>query len=322
MAYTGRKEAFALWVEATRGTKKTPDVFFPRSSGIVKPMFEHIENTDAWGVIDELYDTEVSREWSQAEPNLTVGVDTIGYILGGLFGKDTVSGAWPYTHTFARENNNNHQSFTMRGSNPNTTRFSTGAMIDSFTLTAEVGNYAQASMTIIGKKSATDTAPSISYSDETLLRARDCKVYIADTEWGLGTADPIGTTRVSLTIEKNLFVHQTNGEVDIDRLYNQNFTARGDMDLLFEDDTYLDIASGSEKKRLRIELINPTGELTGSANPSLSFTFARVGIVDWDQSDNIDEMVTQTFGFTATVNRDEGYTVTSELVNSVSVDYA
>lgn len=76
-------------------------------------------------------------------------------------------------------------------------------MLESLTITAQVGQYVKYTASFKGKKLTSESTPTPNYADETLFRARDLVVKIADTEGGLAGANPIDCTRVNLTVEKN-----------------------------------------------------------------------------------------------------------------------
>lgn len=126
---------------------------------------------------------------------------------------------------------------------------------------------------------------------------------------------------MNLSIDKNLYLHQTNGSVDIDCIFNQQFTVRGDIELLFDDSTYLTLVQAGTKMFMSITIINTDVTMTPSGNPTLTFTLAKVAFNAWDKTDSNNEVVKQTFGFIGTFSDTEGYTAKAEMINEVTSAY-
>lgn len=320
-AHIARKQSLGIGKETTAGTQVSALYWLPKSKGVLKPVIETIEDDSGYGVIDELYDAQPVQEHSMIELEGTVSEKSFGMILAACFGTTAVSGSGPYTHSFTRKNDNNHPSYSIWWYDPIATDIALYSMLDSLTVSAQVGQYVKYTASFKGKKITTDSAPTPSYEDESLFRARDVKVYIEDSEGALTGATAIGCTRVSITFNKNLYIHQTTGSVDIDSIFNQQFTVRGDLELLFADTTYLALVQAGTKKYMKIELINTSESLSPSGNPTISFTLSKVAFTAWDKTDNNNEIVKQTFGFIGTFRDSDGYTAKASMINEVSSAY-
>ena len=320
-AHIARKQSLWIGKESTAGTQVSATYWLPKSKWVLKPVITTIEDDSWYGVIDELYDVQPVQEYSMIDLEGTVSEKSFGMLLAACFGTTWVTGAWPYTHTFTRKNDNNHPSYSIRGYDPVATDIALYSMLESLNISVQVGQYAKYSASFKGKKITTDSAPTLSYEDEPMFRARDVKVYLADSEAWLAVASAIGCTRVNLTINKNLYIHQTVWAVDIDSIFNQQFTVRGDMELLFVDNTYLAFVQWGTKKYMKIELINNSEALSPSGVPTISFIFSKVWFTAWDKTDNNNEIVKQTFGFVATLRDTDWYTAKASMINEVSSAY-
>ena len=80
-------------------------------------------------------------------------------------------------------------------------------MLDSLTINAAVGEYVSYEANFKGKKKVSESTPTPAYAVENKFRARDCTVKFADSEAGLAGATAVELTRVTLNINKNLYVH-------------------------------------------------------------------------------------------------------------------
>jgi len=194
-------------------------------------------------------------------------------------------------------------------------------MVQSFEISAEAGGYASFTCNMLGKKMVTESAQTVSYTSENLFRARDCKVYIEDTEAALTGATAIELTNVRLSVEKNLFVHQNLGDVDIDSIFNQQFNVTGDFEAIFDATTYQDLVRNGTKKYMKIELINTDVTMTPSGNPTLSFTLGKVAFESWSQTSDNNDIVKQTIGFVGAYNNDDGYSIKAQMINEKAVAY-
>jgi hypothetical protein len=117
-----------------------------------------------------------------------------------------------------------------------------------------------------------------------------------------------------LSIEKNLMVHQAIWSDDIDKIFNQQFNVTGDFEAVYSDDTYLDLVRAWTKKYMKIEIINTDVTLTGSWNPTLSFTLGKVSFESRSQTTWNDEIVKQTTGFVWSFNNTDGYTIKASMI--------
>ena len=96
-------------------------------------------------------------------------------------------------------------------------------MIDTFSLSVEAENFANFTISMIARKMVTETAPTVTYANPIQFRARDVKIYFADTEAGLAGATETKLTNFNITFTKNLLVHQAIGSDDVDKIFNQQF---------------------------------------------------------------------------------------------------
>lgn len=80
-AFIGRKSAIWLWIEATRWTKVAPVVRIPKTTWVLSPTTESV-NDDSWyGVIDEVYDSFTTKNFSWLSLEWIVRNDFIWYLL-------------------------------------------------------------------------------------------------------------------------------------------------------------------------------------------------------------------------------------------------
>ena len=234
-------------------------------------------------MIDEVYDVQPIKEHTELSVEGTISDLSFWFILLSALGTAGVSGSGPYTHAFTRNNTNSHQSFTVWWYDPVATWSSAFAMLNSLEISAVAGEYATFKMDMIGKNKLLKVRHQYRTLVRTCLELEIVKIYIADTEAGLASATAIPINSITLKIEKNLYVHQNIGTLDIDSIYNQQLNVSGEFEGLFTAKTYQDFVRNGTKKYMKIELINTDVTLTPSGNPTISITLAKVWFESWDK---------------------------------------
>ena len=86
-AFIWRQSAIWLWKETTRGTAVSPQVWIPKTSGVLNPTTEEATDDSWYGVIDERYDSFTTKNFSNISLGWIVRDDFIGYLLLGTFWK-------------------------------------------------------------------------------------------------------------------------------------------------------------------------------------------------------------------------------------------
>jgi hypothetical protein len=135
----------------------------------------------------------------------------------------------------------------------------------------------------------------------------------------LSGATAVDIENINITIEKNLYVHQsTSAGTDISSIHNQSFMVTGDFEALFTSSTYEDYVRNGTKKFMKIDLINTDVTLSGGGNPTLSFVFGNAAFENRSKSSDNNSIVRQTIGFVGAFNSDEGFSVKATLINGKS----
>lgn len=320
MAHIWRLQNVGIAFETVKGTKEPATGRIPKISGYTKPVVTTLRNESGYGVIEEVYDAQPIKELTETTLEGILSDRISWYFLLWALWSSAITGSWPYTHNFTVLNSNAHPTFTLWWKDSVKSVSSAYNMVSEFTISAVVGEYVNFTANFMGKKMVTESEPTVTYScSENPFRARDVKVYFSDTEWSRGTAIPV--TSLNLTITKNLYDHQTLGSLDIDSIYNQQFSVSWDMELLYEADTYLNFVRAGTKKYTKIEIINTDVTLTPSGNPTMTFILWKTAFETRDQTDDNNEIVKQTLWFTWAYNCSDSYSIKASIINSVATDY-
>lgn len=320
MAHIWRLQGLGIAYETVAGTKESATAWIPKTSWVIKPVIETVKDTSWYGLIDEVYETNLANEYSQADIEWILCSRSIGYLLLWTLWASAISWWWPYTHSFTVLNTNSHPTFTLWAKDPVESFSTSYNMINEFSIEATAWEYVNFNASFTGKKKVTETPPTTSYSAvDYPFRARDVKVYFSDTEWSWWTA--ISLNRIKLTISKNLYLDKQLWNQDLSAIYNQQFTVSWDFEWLFDSLTIQNYVRNGTNKFMKIEIINTDVTMTPSWNPTLTFILWKTLFETRDETDANNDIVMQTVWFTGGYNVSSTYTIKASLINEVSADY-
>ena len=226
-------------------------------------------------------------------------------------------------HFFERANDNNHQSFTLYDDDPIGSKYAPYSMINTFELTAEVGDYVKFSAEFWGKKMQDAGTLSPVYATENPFLATDANVFFGDTEADLNTATAQCMQNFRVAINKNLTDIQCFGSDDIDTLHNQQFTTEGDFEALYSSETLRDWVIDSEKKATRFEVVvdSATPLVAGQVFPSMFVDLMKVGFKEWTKTDTNNDITKQTLGYSGQYDTNTSAQIEVLLLNDNATGY-
>lgn len=326
-AHIGRLQAVALIKEAVAsgtlwvGTKYR----MQKEWGIMKPKVELVKDASGYWVIESDYDSQVVRETSETNLNWIISQTTIWILLkAALWLEASVAKSAPnatvYDHTFTVMQTNQHPSLSVLAYDPVWTYYTVYNMVKTLKITAKMWDYVKYDTTLIWKKITTTSTPTVWYTADNQFLARHVKLYTATTEVWLDSATAIDLNSFEFTIEKNIMM--TGIWLEPDCILNQNFVVSWSLESIFTNNTdWLALTQWATEKFFRIEIINTDVTIWTSANPTLSFTFAKAVFSDWDKSDDNDAIITQTVWFVWHFDNTSWFGMKAKLTNVQSAVY-
>ena len=87
--FIGRKSAIGLGKEVTAGTQVPASVWIPKTGGVLNPEFEEAVDDSGYGIIDEVFDTQTTKNFSKITLGGIARDDYIGFLLLGALGTYT-----------------------------------------------------------------------------------------------------------------------------------------------------------------------------------------------------------------------------------------
>lgn len=328
----GRLHSFGIGTESPAGTAGTIDAWIPLESGDLAPKAEVIKDVSGIGVIAENMDAHISKVWSEFTAKGVVRPTSFGWLLWGLLGTQPSAPALVetgvYKHSFVLGNNNNHQSFTIVHDSQTQEEQGTYNMIDSLGIVGEVGSYAKFDLKMKGKLFANTTGntPTFLSTGDTPFVMSKATVKFATDIAGLGAASKVAVQSFKITFDKKLeqifsTMSSTTDAVDFASQHNTTFTIKGDMEIVYDTDTYKTLFTAGTKQAMQIMLEGKT--LLGATKyEAVDIQLASVVLEDWGRKIDNNNIVKQSFGFTALYKLGETKIATIDLSNAKATQYA
>lgn len=326
----GRLNSFALGSETTAGTAGTIDTWIPVESANLKPMVEIVKDESGFNTIAAPADAHMAKVWSEFQAKGNVRPTSFGWVLWGTLGTasaPTLVETGVYKHSFTLANNNAHQSFTIIRDNQTQEEQATYNMVDALTLTAEVGQYLKFDLKTKGRlqTNTTGNTPAFTTTGETPFLVTKSSIKFAADIASIGGASRVAVQNFKLTVDKNLeqifstMSSATEG-TDFATQHNKNFAVKGDFEIVYDVETYKTLALAGTKQAIEIQIEGRT--LLGATKyENITIQLASVVLEDWDRSDDKNNIVTQSFGFTALYKLAETKMMTVDLSNAKATQY-
>lgn len=325
-----RLNSFGIGIEWTPWVAGTIDTWIPLEEGNLKPIAENEKEESGFWVIDAISDQFVVRKMSEFTATGNIRAKSFGWLLLmalGTAASPSLLETGVYKHAFTRKNDNNHPTATIIQDNATQENQSLYNMLQEISMNFEVGNIAKFDLTMIGQTftDTTGNTPSFLTGDEDFL-VSNVHVKFATDVAGLGAASRVPVQSINLTIEKNLnqifsTKSTTTEALDFVSQHNQDFRVSGDCEITYNDTTYSDLLVGGTYQAIEIDIVGRT--LIGATKYNqLTIQLAQVALDEWDRTADNNEIVSQTFGFTAMYKLGETKMITADLTNTLSAQYA
>jgi hypothetical protein len=191
-------------------------------------------------------------------------------------------------------------------------------MLDELEVDAVTGDFVKITAKFKGKALDSTSGLSVAFTAGNNFLSKHCTVRIAPTAAVVSAAAAVAVTRFKFTINKNVIDYQAFGDADVNSLFNQQWTVKGEFEMLYNSVYYRDVFQdeGDDSKRaIEFKLVNSDVTIGGSYNPTLTFTFYKVGLTSWQKSAENNSIVRQTVGFEAEYSVSDSKTMQGVLRN-------
>lgn len=316
--FIGALANIGLAKEAVRGTAETSASFwFPKMSLKVDDVIEQAVDESTIGVIEDATDAKTTLKASEIEFEGKIGDKSIGLLLYSLFGAKAVSGPTDsaYTHTFTIAQSAQHQSLTVFQDDPNQDYKYANGMVKKFEMMVELGKFISYKVGLRAKVGATASLTP-SYSAENAFLPQHGIIKTATTQAGLSAGTTIVLRAVKIAFESNVEDDNAIGSISPVDILNKQFSAEGELEIVFNDETFKTQMLADTAQALRIQLNNSDVLIGATSTPVLTFDFHSVKYSEFQRNYSTGDITTATVKFKAFYKLADSKMITATLVNA------
>lgn len=317
MKYIWRKIKVGFWKETIRWVVIAPTQWFAKTNLEFDEKVESVNDEwSIWQISDTLDNYNVKR-WGEGWIDGNLWIESIWLpLLSLLWEVTSTETIWwgAYNHLYSLSNNNSHPSLTITIEEDNHSYAYPLSMIESLTITANVWEIANVSITFKSKKWET-TVNTVTHEVDYYLLARHFTFITAENYVDLDSWTPICVKGFSITFSKNLFDDYCNWSIEPVDFLNQQFWIEFTLDFDYDNETYKNYALDWIKRAVRILMVDTDKIIWNSDNPTLKIDLAKVWFTDWSRSKSNDEIVNQTLTWKSHYSQADSLNIEVELTN-------
>lgn len=319
--FSGRKVAYGIAKEVTRGTGVTPTFWLGWMDSDLADTGKTQTNESAINVLDQNSGAEIVELTGGGKIGGLLNDQSIGLVLYSLAGSHSVvahaSETTVYDHTFSESQTNTSQSVTLTRKDPNVDNQFALSMLKTLELDVVSGDYVKFSTEWVSQPSQAST-DTTAFVQENHFTAKMATLKLASNIAGLAGATAVKAKDFKITIDKDVNPYFIIGQNNPDEIFSQKTTVKGDFTLRYSDDTYKTLRFNNTPQAVQLDIKN-TGVTIGTAsNPELKLTMPKVYLTDWKPAQPIDGMVEQTVTFEGTFSIGDAYMLQWLLTNTVA----
>jgi hypothetical protein len=315
--------AIGLAKETVPGTAIDPTDWISVKKAEVNPVIKNLEDDSGLGIIDRVSDSRPVENTSETMLEGVANDLTLGHLLMACFGTVAAPAlieTGVYKHAFTRKNDNNPLTYTFTEDGPAATKQAPYSVLDSLTIEGKAGDYVTFTAKFQGGQIAVVADKTPAFVAVNKFLASGMAVKMATNIAGLSGALVTPAKSFKITIEKAPEKYMALGSTNVQSIHNTTFTVKGDMELIYDIDTILNLVIGGTKQAMSLLCQGPT--LIGATKkPELYFELASVVLEDWKRSNDADKLVTQTVGFTGIFSIADTKTISAYLQNTRATTY-
>lgn len=314
-----------LGIETVSGTPVAATNWIPTEEFSMKAIVDKTTDSNAFGIIDEVSGSVISKEMTETTAGGIVRSQSIGVLLKlalGAVAAPVLAETGVYTHAFTRLNSNAHPSATVIDNNWTSDAQAPYCMLDTLEIDAQVGEYVKFKTTFKGGKmaSATATPTFLTGTADEAFVASKVTVKTATNIAGLSSGTAITLQNVKLSLSKNVLQIFKLGSTTVDANVNQQFGVTGDFEAIYDATTNRDLFTANTKKAIQIEIEGST--LVGATKYNkITIQLASVQFSTWDKKTGNNDIVTETVGLVGEYSFTDTQTMNVSLVNTKSTTY-
>jgi len=302
MKFIGRLSDIGIKIETTRGTAETSATFWlPKMSYSYDDKIDVVTDESSVGVIEDATGSLLVGRHGEGEIEGKIGDKSIGVLLRAVMGTVTTTTGGQtstYAHTFAVQQDAQHDSITIFQEDPNQDYTYGLGMVDSLDFDISIGEFAKFTAGFRSKVGATATH-SPSYTAENNFLPQHGVIKLASTQAGLGAGTELVAKSIKLSINNNVEDDMKLGSLDPVDILNKQFSVEGQIEVVYNDITQKTNLLASTAQAMRIELTNTDVTIGSSLNPKLTIDLYSFKWLEFDRDFSNDDIATVALKFKA-----------------------
>ena len=290
-----RRGAIGIGVEATPGVAVSPTHWVQfEGSPKINDKNEYKEIESARGRIEKIQNQKLMKTSGEGSIEMildeTISVIPFGMILGAV---SSASAGAKYDHTITVNNSNTPKTGTIIFDRVEDCRTFANSVIKQLDLKVSDG-FAELKLDFVSKESATGAA-SPSYTTVTNFSFKELAVQFGVDAANAATATATPLSGADLTIKRDAEVTYQTGSNSPANISYKTLEISGNYSLLFDDLVERDKYLNNTANAMILTFTDASGN-------SIKITLSKVMIKNWDPSNSIDDIVSQSSDFNAVYN--------------------
>jgi hypothetical protein len=300
MDISGRKIAFGLAPEATRGVVAAPVDWVQLLDYDAQPRGTELRNDSALNNLAVANAQEMIRRWFEGRMGGKVTSKTFGQLLYAAFGAvssnaNADASGTVKDHVFTETNLNQAKTYTVVRKDPNSTIAYPFGMLKSLEINVVSGDFVKYTAVWQSSKGATTTT-TVTYAAEPEFTSKHATLKFATSEAGLAGATALPVKSIRILIDRNLNQYYPIGSDTLDENYLEEVNVTGDMVLRYTDQTWENNFFGQTYQAMLLDIKNTDVTIGTAANPRLQIQMPRVACSNWQINQGRPNIVEQTVG--------------------------
>lgn len=309
-SFIGGAEKVGVGIEATPGTQVAAQSWGMHMSVSLDPKTNVAENTSALGRYEAVNDSVITEQWMEGSINGKILSTNFGYYLLNIFGQVATAvhsgetAVWDNTFTIGQTGVVPALTFT-RVNKVETKWYGYGVLTD-LEIDIESGSYVMFTATFTGVTGQTTTATAAYDLTEAEFTSKNTTVKFASSIAGLAGATPADLKSCKLKLSRKVERHTPLGGIDPTAFDIDRYTLTGTIVQRWTDTVLENVANANTKQAMQIALVNSGITIGTAAHPGLVLTLPKVRLDPQSLSNNLDQVMQQTFNFTGELDATNG----------------
>ena len=317
--FTGSRVDLGIGKETVRGTAVAPGYWLRPSEVTLDEKITQSVDESSRNLIEDSIDIQLVERFAEGTFTLPVRDKSFGLLMLALMGavNDTTVESGVYDHAFTVQQSNQHQSLTVHFKDQNAEKDYALSMLTEMEFAVELQKHAIAKFGFRSKTGASQVR-SASYVAENIFLPTMGDIRFATNLSGLGAATPIKVRKVTFKVTKNAEDDRALGSADPQDILNRMFQAEGEIELVYDDQTYVTNLLNNTTQALRIDFTNTNVTIGAASNPRIRFELAKALLQDVSRKFVKGDVVVQTLKFKGFYSESDSSLLNTTVRNTVA----